>query len=65
MSKIKPCPFCGCLPTLESEIAWRYPSGEVHWVECDSEDCGIWPCTEDYATEEEAITTWNRREGKK
>lgn len=54
MSELKPCPFCGEIPSL---VKW----GNEWDVECLSVVCAIVPETGLYLTQEEAIEAWNRR----
>jgi ssDNA-binding Zn-finger/Zn-ribbon topoisomerase 1 len=54
MSKIKPCPFCGCTASLEFEhFKW--------WVQCDDlDECAVTDgCL--YDSPQEAEERWNRR----
>lgn len=60
MSKRKPmpelgrCPYCGRKMVLDRDGRW-------HWAYCPNCQCGVEPCTGDYATERGAINAANRR----
>lgn len=57
--KLKPCPFCGCTPTLErvKTSATRYG----YRIMCENADCVCNPTTLCTDTKEEIIEIWNRR----
>ena len=57
--KLKPCPFCGCVPTGEAfeDMFHRIKFG----IECKNADCVIQPMTPWFADKEECIEVWNRR----
>lgn len=57
MSKnLKPCPFCGAIPTLE------YDNGiKKWWIMCDNEKCKIQPMTDAHAFKGVIVGEWNRR----
>ena len=59
MDELKPCPFCGYVPKVETyeDMFHRIKFG----IECHSEDCDIQPFTTWYADKQEAIEAWNRR----
>ena len=59
MAELKPCPFCGATPTLETftDMFNRIKYG----VECHFADCEISPYTAWYADKNDAIEAWNRR----
>lgn len=54
MSDLKPCPFCGKLPTLELE------SSQSWYVHCDNPDCIASPALMS-GTKGGAIEAWNTR----
>ena len=59
--KLKQCPFCGEIPTVEQfvnllkQVKFR--------IECKNYDCDVNTFTDWYADKYEAIQAWNRREG--
>jgi Lar family restriction alleviation protein len=57
MTELKPCPFCGGTPALQS---WTPDDGDdhAHWIECQS--CKIEQMAL-FDTPAEAIAAWNRR----
>lgn len=60
MTELKPCPFCGAkAQTFESNRHPRFRFG----VECSLTNgfCWVYPQTDLFETEEEAIEAWNRR----
>ena len=54
--KLKPCPFCGGVATLEHSQA----SGAFQ-VRCEGKKCHIWPETYWDHSEEWVRSMWNRR----
>ena len=59
MNELKPCPFCGYVPKVETyeDMFQRITFG----IECHGADCDIQPFTACYADKQEAIEAWNRR----
>ena len=58
MDKLKPCPFCGEIPTVK-----KVPDTDIRpwYVRCCNNDCEMWVATCNRDTKEEAIKTWNKR----
>ena len=62
MTTIKPCPFCGIEPKIQSQqICGEQPVR----IACDSDSCGCNPGTSWVLTIKEAIADWNQRSGAK
>jgi len=58
--ELKPCPFCGCVGTLEQDkdvLTWP----PVWKVLCLNADCETGPDTGWHDTADQAIAAWNRR----
>lgn len=56
--KLKPCPFCGEIPTWENA-----PTGGDDYtahIMCENENCHVRPVLYD-ATEDEDADKWNKR----
>jgi Lar family restriction alleviation protein len=53
-----PCPFCGKVPEID-----KYKIEDmIHWnVSCMNDHCFVHVETDDFESEEEAITAWNKR----
>ena len=62
-AEIKPCPFCGGRPKFYKVTVWYVDTEDYaeRWrVVCGARvDCCY--LVNDFATEQEAITAWNRR----
>lgn len=56
MTKLKPCPFCGCKAELREHVFHNLPS--TFSVSCNVCGAGIKPF---HNTKEQAIEAWNRR----
>ena len=63
--KLKPCPFCGCIPKIV-----KYIETPIHGLrerkiyfspECVNEECVIYRRENSFSSEEEAAEAWNRR----
>lgn len=65
MTELKPCPFCGSRPVLQSDIRYPRPACEpkrAYEVICQNSDCIIGFMDERYRlTEREIVALWNRR----
>lgn len=65
MPVLKPCPFCGSRPVLQSDIRYPRPECEprtAYEVVCKNWDCIIGYVDDHYKlTAREAIEAWNRR----
>ncbi len=59
MAELKPCPFCGEVPTMELFIDLYHR--KKFGIECRNEDCDIQPMTAWYADEKDCVKDWNRR----
>ena len=63
MSELKRCPFCGGRPKFYKDTVWYVDTEDYaeRWrVVCGARvDCCY--LVNDFATEQEAITAWNRR----
>lgn len=59
MKKLKPCPFCGEIPTVVHDTQGY----ESYDIQCVNGECSCMPVTWCYPTQEEAIEAWNRRAG--
>jgi Lar family restriction alleviation protein len=63
MAELKPCPFCGRVPSKVRE--YKVPSirGVFYTVQCKApkSKCGIKPTTSFCDSKEKAIEAWNRR----
>ncbi len=57
MVELKPCPFCGCTPTIKSIGYYKY------YVKCDNGSCGVHPETYAMETKGAAVNIWNSRAG--
>ena len=61
--ELKPCPFCGVLPTMRS-YTYSTPGSECiqFKVECENDNCPPQPTVDwHYWTAEEAAEAWNTR----
>ena len=55
-SNLKPCPFCGAIPTLE------YGNGiNKWWISCINEKCRIQPTTDAHINKGVVVREWNKR----
>ena len=55
-SNLKPCPFCGAIPTLE------YGNGiNKWWISCQNEKCRIQPTTDAHINKGVVVREWNKR----
>ena len=65
MIKLKPCPFCGQQPRLQTDFRFPWPECErtkAYEVVCQNPDCIIGRVDERYRlSEREIIELWNRR----
>lgn len=61
MTKLLPCPFCG--GEAELHPTYDMDTGEMdgYFVICRNKNCTVWPETDEYLTEAEAIAAWNTR----
>lgn len=62
MMELKPCPFCGCVDTLDpnDQFGGQKPYAVCCWGTDDGKDgCGY--MGPEAVTKGEAITAWNRR----
>ena len=57
MDKLKPCPFCGEIPTVGCDT---FGHGCYH-IQCANGECACMPVSWYYPTKEEAIEAWNIR----
>lgn len=66
MIKLKPCPFCGQQPKLQTDFRYPRPKCErkrAYEVVCQNPDCIIGRVDERYRlSEREIIKLWNRRD---
>lgn len=65
MDKLKPCPFCGGVPSLYCISCRKANSKSIklrHYVQCENE-CVVLPMTNYCNTEQQAIEAWNTRKG--
>ena len=53
--KLKPCPFCGKIPTIE------FYKNEWYGIACENEKCKIQPNTAWLKKRANVIREWNRR----
>lgn len=68
--KLKPCPFCGAVPTIRGiQHKWlecvlygedNKFTEESWWISCETEHCPAYHMLE-YPSKEEATEAWNRR----
>ena len=62
--ELKPCPFCGIVPTLhhqkDDNARW-----ESWFIRCDGKDCRMWVIIDaiDRSDINNIITIWNTRKG--
>ena len=65
MEKLKPCPFCGRIPTLQSDNRYPRPKCErvtAYEVVCNNYNCIIYNADyKYYLTPSKAVKAWNRR----
>lgn len=63
--KLKSCPFCGRMPTLQSDNRYPRPKCErvtAYEVICSNYDCIIYNADNKYyLTPSKAVKAWNRR----
>lgn len=62
MAELKPCPFCGYIPKI-SKTFEENDNGDlvdIYFIRCESDECGVNPCTSDYFDRLEAIDAWNK-----
>lgn len=60
MTELKPCPFCGKLPTRNCE-ANIFTNEPMYWISCVNDKCFIQPCTPMYKTKGADARAWNKR----
>ena len=64
MPGLKPCPFCGTVPTVVKRNIPVYPYAIDHGPGRDDYQCLMdYMVLGDYSSEEKAIRHWNRRVG--
>lgn len=65
MEELKPCPFCGTIPKLQTDTRYPLPKCQprkAYEVVCQNWDCIIGFVDDRYRlSEKEAIEAWNRR----
>ena len=65
MEELKPCPFCGTIPKLQTDTRYPRPKRlavKAYEVVCQNDDCIIGFVDERYRlSANEAIEVWNRR----
>lgn len=65
MIELKPCPFCGNMPVLKTDIRYPRPACKpkrAYEVVCQNSDCIIGFVDDRYRlTESEIVELWNRR----
>lgn len=63
MEKPKPCPFCGCKATVDTERRHSGTSENFYFVGCSTSECiaSIHSMNRYFLTIEDAIEAWNRR----
>lgn len=57
--KLKPCPFCGVPGKIRIAHSKKY--GDSYAASCSNLQCDIRPCSQYYATREQAVLVWNKR----
>lgn len=57
-NELKPCPFCGELPTIEYIEQFK-----KWWIECRNEKCAFQPFTSLHINKGVLVREWNRRVG--
>ena len=61
---LKPCPFCGEIPRLTIAHNFGNKTTPICFsVRCANLKCDIFPWTQGYEKEEDAIRVWNTRAG--
>ena len=55
-TELKPCPFCGEVPTID-----KHPTKKYFSISCWDPNCVCMPKTGWYISEEKAAEAWNER----
>jgi len=73
INRIKPCPFCGRMPKIETCEGYNWDGKQKHvniggcyglWIvscPCEDWDCAVHPATAWYPAMTSAVEAWNRR----
>ena len=56
MTELKPCPFCGVVPTVEFNNGIK-----KYWIGCNNPKCRIQPTTDAHTNKSVIVREWNRR----
>lgn len=51
---LRSCPFCNRPAELIHDT-------DNYWVSCSNEECKVYPLTDTFKNEEEAVAAWNKR----
>lgn len=61
MSKLKPCPWCGEIPTVET-LRYADPQRpDKYYVVCRNGDCPCEPSTYAHTSKGVVVRAWNKR----
>ena len=55
-NELRPCPFCGAIPTLVYEDNFK-----KWWIACNNDKCMIQPFTSLHINKGVIVREWNRR----
>ena len=62
MDELKPCPFCGAIPIIQTKCLDKNKASTIIYRVIDENvDCRFFPSTGWYYLKQEAIEAWNRR----
>ena len=56
MAELKPCPFCGVIPTVEFDNRTK-----KYWISCNNPNCMLQPIMGANINKSVIVREWNRR----